>query len=187
LAGLRDAEDVREWTYDFYSKSEPEARTAPHLDATFGCFSYARKPEGVVRLHFRDKEPKGPSALGSGCIAERRAELAALFGHLKKTRAVDTLSIRVVGASWLYNLDAYRRLFPPSYLATARAIPGGFRSMSLWGQFLDRHGEIKQRMTRPFIASLVQLTAVDRLGECFPFQALIVSASAADFYDFYEI
>ena len=48
--------------------------------------------------------------------------------------------LRVVGASWLYNLEAYRRLFPASYVATARVLPDRFRHMPLWGQFVNRHG-----------------------------------------------
>jgi hypothetical protein len=85
------------------------------------------------------------------------------------------------------NLDAYRRLFPVSYLATAHAIGPRFQHMPLWGQFLDRHGEIKESMTRPFVERLERQSSLGSLGQCFPFQVLSVEASVLEFYDFYGI
>jgi hypothetical protein len=95
--------------------------------------------------------------------------------------------LQVIGASWLYHLEAYRRLFPPSYLATAHVIDPRFRHMPLWGQFLDRHGEVKEHMTRQFLERLERQSRVDGLAHCFPFQVLSVNASVLEFYDFYGI
>ena len=93
----------------------------------------------------------------------------------------------MVGASWLYNLDAYRRLFPVLYLATAQVIDHRFQHMPLWGQFLDRHGDIKKTMTSPFLGRLERQLSLDSLDQCFPFQVLSVEASVREFYDFYGI
>jgi hypothetical protein len=93
----------------------------------------------------------------------------------------------VAGASWLYNLGAYRRLFPGSYLATAHVIGRRFQRMPLWGQFLDRYGEIKESMTRPFLEGLERQASLDDLDQCFPFQVLSVEASVLEFYEFYGI
>ena len=59
--------------------------------------------------------------------------------------------------------------------------------MPLWGQFLNRHGEIKEKMTRPFVERLERQSTLDGLDQCFPFQVLAVEASAREFYDFYRI
>jgi hypothetical protein len=59
--------------------------------------------------------------------------------------------------------------------------------MPLWGQFLDRYGEIKKSMTRPFLERLERQSSVDSLDQCFPFQVLSVEASVTEFYDFYGI
>jgi hypothetical protein len=109
-------------------------------------------------------------------------ELAALSAHM--TRAHGT-SATVVGGSWLYNLEAYRRLFPPAFIATAQASPPRFRHMPLWGQFLDRHGETKDAMTRPFLDRLARLSTLDGLASCFPFQTLALQAPASVFADYY--
>ena len=180
LAGLQDTNDDREWTYRFYL-ARPEAMAAPATVATSGCFSYARLSGDRIRLHFQNAETDGHSPLGIERLGQRLADLAALFEHVKRTLRQP---LQVVGASWLYNLDAYRRLFPAPYLTTAHVIHHRFQHMPLWGQFLGRHGEIKESMTRPFLERLERQSSVDSLDQCFPFQVLAVEASVLDFYDF---
>jgi hypothetical protein len=181
LAGLQDAKDIREWTYSFYSR-RPDAMAAPAVVATVGCFSYARLSGERIRLHFKNAEADGHAPLGIGRVGQRVAELAALFEHVQRTVRQPP---RVIGVSWLYNLDAYRRLFPISYLATARVAARRFQHMPLWGQFLDRHGAIKESMAQQFRERLERQSSLDHLDQCFPLQALSVDASAQDFYDFY--
>jgi hypothetical protein len=183
LVGLHDTDDKRAWTYRFYLTRD-EALAGPPVVATFGCFSYARLPGDRIRLHFQHADTAGHSSLGMVCVEQRRADLTALFGHVQRTLPAH---VQVVGVSWLYNLEAYRRLFPASYVATARVTSPRFRSMPLWGQFLDRHGGLKEQMTRPFLARLEQQTGVERLHECFPFQVLTVEAPVQEFYDFYGL
>lgn len=183
LAGLQDTNNIREWTYRFYLK-RPDAMAAPTVVATFGCFSYARLSDERIRLHFQNAETDGHSPLAIERVSRRLAELAALFGHVKGR---PQQPLQVVGASWLYNLDAYRRLFPISYLATAHVIAHRFQHMPRWGQFLDRYGAVKENMTRQFLERLERQSSLERLDQCFPFQALSVGASVQDFYDFYGI
>jgi hypothetical protein len=183
LGGLRGAGDGREWTYRFYLR-EPEARTAPSVVAAFGCFSYAVRDGEHVRLHFRNAEAEDHSPLGAARTRQRHAELSALCAHLKPRLSRDT---PVVGASWLYNLEAYRRLFPPGYVSTASPIRGAFRSMALWGQFLDRRGEVRRPATAAFRAALARASDPGDLEACFPLQPLTVRASVGEFHDFYEV
>lgn len=183
LAGLRDPNDCREWTYRFYL-TRSEVLAGPPVVATFGCFSYALLQGDRIRLHFENAETAEHSPLGRERLGQRRADLSALFEHVKRTLRQP---VRVVGASWLYNLDAYRRLFPVSYIATARVIGGRFQHMPLWGQFLDRYGGLKESMARPFRERLERQSSFEHLDECFPFQVLTVEASVLEFYDFYGI
>jgi hypothetical protein len=183
LAGLPDTNDRGEWTYRFYVTRGP-ALAAPATVATVGCFSYARLSGDRIRLHFHNAETDGHSPLGIERVGHRLADLAALFDHVKRTLGQPQ---RVVGASWLYNLDAYRRLFPAPYLATAHMIGGRFQHMPLWGQFLNRYGELNERVTRPFLERLERQASSDGLERCFPFQVLAVEASVLEFYDFYGI
>jgi hypothetical protein len=184
LAGVPDTNgDLPGWTYRFYL-TRPDTMAAPSVVATFGCFSYARMGDERIRLHFQNAETDGHSPLAIECVSRRLAELTALFKHVKSTRRPP---LQVVGASWLYNLDAYRRLFPISYVTTAHVIAHRFQHMPLWGQFLDRRGEIKERMALQFLGCLERQSTVDRLDQCFPLHALSVSGSVQDFYDLYGI
>ena len=191
LVGLEDGADAREWTYRFYRR-EPETATAPAVAASFGCFSYAiprdhlRDPSQAdrVRLHFRNAEASDRSPLAPERVEQRRAELRALLEHLRTNAGPD---VEVVGASWLYNLEAYRRLFPPEYVGTARPIPAAFRSMALWGQFVDRRGKLRASAVAAFLSALSRAASRDDLGGCFPFQALSVRAPARHFHDFYAV
>jgi hypothetical protein len=183
LTGLRDTRDPREWTYAFYLR-RPDTMAAPSVVATFGCFAYARPTDARIRLHFQNAETGGRSPLAADRISARRAELAALFAHVKRT---ERAPLQVRGVSWLYNLDAYRRLFPASYLATARVAPNRFQHMPLWGQFVDRHGAMKEEPARGFLARLERQSGPDGLEQCFPLQPLAVDAPVQAFYEFYGI
>ena len=183
LAGLQSTNDSCEWTYRFYL-TRPEAVAAPNIVATFGCFAYARSSTDRIRLHFHNAETDGHSPLGIDRLGQRLADLAALFEHVKRTVRQP---VQVGGRSWLYNLDAYRRLFPVSYLATAHVIDHRFQHMPPWGQFVNRHGEIKKSMTRQLLERLERQSSLDGLDQCFPFQVLAVESSALDFYEFYGV
>jgi hypothetical protein len=183
LAGLPGGSDGREWAYRFYS-ARSEVMAGPRVVATFGCFSYARPRADLIRLHFRNAETEGRSPLGIGSREHRLAELAALFAHVERARPEP---LRVVGASWLYNLDAYRRLFPTSYVASAHVLGHRFQRMPLWGQFLDRHGALRESPTREFLERLDRQSTLAGLDQCFPFQVLTAEAPVRDFYDFYGV
>jgi hypothetical protein len=183
LAGLQDTDDGRGWTYRFYLM-RPDDMGPPNAVAAFGCFSYSRLSRDRIRLHFQNAETDGRSPLGIERLGQRLTDLAALFEHVKHTLRHP---VQVIGASWLYNLDAYRRLFPVSYLATAHAIDHRFQHMPLWGQFVNRHGEIKERMALQLTERLERQSSLDGLDQCFPFQVLAVEASVLEFYELYGV
>ncbi len=183
LVGLHDTNDPREWTYRFYL-TRPQLVVPPAVVAEFGCFSYSRLRDDRIRLHFQNAETDGHSPLGIERRRHRLADLTALFQHIKQT---EREPLQVVGTSWLYNLDAYRRLFPASYLASAHALGGRFQHLPLWGQFVDRYGEIKESASHRFLERLDRQSSLDDLDQCFPFQAIGVQASALEFYKFYGV
>lgn len=184
VARLQTADDPGEWTYRFYLTRSEEV-IPPGVVASRGCFSYARPGDDRIRLHFLNAETDAHSPLGSDRVEQRLADLSALFEHVRRTQGP---SLRVLGVSWLYNLEVYRRLFPPSYTASARVAEAPrFRNMPLWGQFLDRHGQVKASPARQFLERLERQSSLDGLSQCFPFPALTVEAPAEEFYDFYGI
>jgi len=183
LAGLRTTADVGGYTYEFYLR-DAEATTAPPTLGRFGCFSWACEGDEAIRLHFRNQEQGDVSPLSNGQSDARRAELAALFAHAQSVvGGVRT----VLGISWLYNLEAYRRLFPPAYGESRRVIRARFRGMSLWGQFLNYRGDIKQEAARQFLSALARQSSCCDLDRCFPFQVLTTEAPIQRFYAFHGL
>jgi hypothetical protein len=183
LAGLNGGNDDGEWTHRC-CLPRLDSAVPPGLVASVGCFGYARLHDGRIRLHFDNAEVDGHSPLALERRTHRSADLAALFTQVKRT---EPTPVRVIGASWLYNLEAYRRLFPKSYLASARPLTRRFQHMPLWGQFVDRHGGVKESLARELFHRLAHCPDLEQLDACFPFEVLGVEAPAEEFYAFYEV
>jgi hypothetical protein len=177
LVGLAAAADAPGWTWAFYRR-RPDNGPPPFLTAQVGCFAYARLPDGRLRLHFDNVEPPDQSPLALDQAPARRAELAALMAEARRHEPAHA---RVVGLSWLYNLPAYRRLFPASYIAGAQPAGTRFRNMPLWGQFLDRHGAVRPALAATLLDRTAEARRPEELAACFPFQPLAVEAALADF------
>lgn len=170
------------WTVAFFAEAPPEESATQR----FGCFSYELESAGeVVRIHFSNRD----SADGCGPLvrakAERRmAELRAMFGFI---RANHPGARGARGGSWLYNLEAYRRLFPPAY-AASRFEPERVRldGTSSWGQVLDFRGGVKPAVRQ---AILENITKVDIAApwRAFPMRALRTESPIEDFYRFYDV
>ncbi|MGN6082166.1 hypothetical protein [Trinickia sp.] len=180
--GLRQATDISDWTYRFYL-TRCEQAASPPTTPSFGCFSYVMQDAQCVRIHFQNWDPVTVSPLSTERYPIRLAELRSLFCDVF---ANNPDARRVVGTSWLYNLRAYRRCFPEEYVAGAKA-ECRFRNMSLWGQFLDRHGSIKASSAEDFMQRLTAVADLRTLASIFPLQALAAEAPIAAFYRFYGI
>lgn len=183
LEGLRDTGDVDAWTYAFYQSRLPETGVPDIVDRV-GCFSYARLRSGAIHIHFGNAEEDGVSPLKAGRYQCRMGELRLLFARIREREDPST---QVHGTSWLYNLPAYRRLFPTRYIASAVDVDGKFRNMSLWGQFIGRGGEIRPAPANAFKARIAMRTSLDGLRRCFPLRALTVHAPVQDFYAFHAL
>jgi hypothetical protein len=172
------------WTQAFFVQSPPER--LPPGQRPFGCFSCdPPDADGRVRIHFANRDNDGISPLSRTKIATRRQELIAMFTHVKHTCA-EAKEVR--GGSWLYHLEAYRRLFPPIY-GDSRAVLEGithFQGTSSWGQLLDHREGVKPAVRAQFLENLTRLD-MHRLWEVFPLPACRAHAPIEAFYDFYHI
>ncbi|MGF6612235.1 hypothetical protein OKW45_007223 [Paraburkholderia sp. WSM4175] len=181
LAGFRGEVDLGDWTYRFYLH-RPHRVQPPSVIATFGCFAYAMGKPGQIRLHFHNTDGHRHGPLSAERSASRLSELTSLVHHVRSQQVAVK---EVAGVSWLYNLTAYRRLFPESYAASATVAENRFRNMPLWGQFLNRHGGIRKDAVTAFARRVSDRTTMDELAQCFPLQPLAVSAPIEAFFEFY--
>lgn len=142
----------------------------------FGCFACEPPDtEGMVRIHFGNRVPQaGAGPLHSSRIAERRGELTEMVGWLARKHPG---ARRIDGGSWLYNLDAYRRLFPPEFAASRdpRNGPEYLHGLSTWGQFIDYRAQVRPDVRDRFLAALpaLDMAAPHRV---FPYQVLFTTA-----------
>lgn len=165
------------WTVDCFAEATPQASDTPR----FGCFSYeVLTDQPVVRIHFDNRDSDdGRGPLCAAKVERRRAELGEMFAHI---RARHPQAEVVKGGSWLYNLDAYRRLFPPAYAASVFR-PERLRldGTSSWGQLLDFHGQVKPAIRQALLDNLSRLD-VDAPWEAFPLRALGAQCEIEAFY-----
>ena len=104
-----------------------------------------------------------------------------MFVHVPSAKTVE-------GHSWLYNLAAYTRLFPPSYTHDMKENPYGvLDQMVLWYQCYDRFWEVKPAIAAELLQRVEKVTDLADLRHCFPYQRLRTKAPIAEFYTFYEI
>ena len=122
------------------------------------CFACeAPNEDGIVRIHFRHRyqnDAAGP--LHASNIAQRRADLTEMFGFVAK-RWPEAKTVN--GASWLYNTEGYRRLFPAEFVASRTLLTGprSTHGLSTWGQFLDFRGYVKPAVLETFRQNLKSL------------------------------
>jgi len=125
----------------------------------------------------------GYGPLSKERMSVRLQELKALFAEVKKQHP-DVLLVR--GNSWLYNLAAYKRLFPPQYTKTMKMVDGEFQYLSLWGQFVRRNGQVHEDIASSFLFSLHKHDTLEGLKRCFPYQVMGPECPISYFYGFYE-
>lgn len=146
-----------------------------------GCFAHEPpRDDGVVKIHFynRDTDDTGGPLAGAK-IERRRADLAALTRHIVEAHPKAT---RIIGRSWLYNLEAYRRLFPADY-AASRAPPDQpvhLTGTSSWGQVIDSREQVRPDVREALLQNLSKLDP-DAPWRAFPYQLFIVTAPLASF------
>lgn len=182
LDALNDPAERLAWTVEAFAAA-PEGPPDPNR---FGCFSFEPPDDhGVVRIHFHNRDTAdGAGPLAGGKQAARIAELRTMSARIESAHPTAT---RIRGASWLYNLDAYRRLFPPEYGAS-RSLLASVRldGTSTWGQLLDHTDAVRPKVRDAILTSLPVLDP-EAPWRAFPLRALRAEAPLMVFRRFYRV
>lgn len=173
LNELNQNNNVNENIYNFYLK-QIQLKGVKNEKKLFGCFSYEYdEDKHEVSIHFTNVDTPEPGALSKERMDVRTKELKQMFKEIKE---IYPDAKTVTGFSWLYNIEAYKRLFPPEYIQNSKIITDWFRSTALWGQFLDSAGEIKKDLVAKFEKDISKANTVEELKMCFPFKLVKVNA-----------
>ena len=185
LKGLHqiDIDADADWSYQYYLV---RADQIPSYDNQhWGCFGYEYWSERcLIHLHFWNLEDSGYGPLSHQRKDARLADLRSMFTHIKR---VHPDAIAVHGSSWLYNVEAYRRLFPVEFGLSARPDTPHLVARSLWGQFLRFDGRLNEERAVVFLDRLNRLEQEHQYAQCFPFQVLLTQAPITFFYPFYGV
>jgi hypothetical protein len=136
----------------------------------------------VVRIHFSNRDSEDDCGPLVRAKSDRRtSELREMFGYI---RAHHPSARAVRGGSWLYNLEAYRRVFPPEYVASTFE-PERVRldGTSSWGQLLDFRGVVKPTVRQALLDNIANLD-IAAPWKAFPLRALGAQSSIEHFYKF---
>lgn len=186
LKEIQKSTNLVDTTYDFYLKRlEGREQQDVNISKQFGCFSYENSPEeNCIYIHFRNLDGAEPGPLSLAKKDIRLKELTEMFSEIKHK---NTTVKYVAGFSWLYNLEAYRRLFPQEYTQDMQVNSEWFRSSAIWGQFLDSAGEIKTDLTHKFLKDVHHAKTLVELKTSFPFKLLEPKTEINNFYKFYGL
>ncbi len=181
LEQLADHADRVAWTQQAFEHGPEE--TLPADRRFIGCFGFdPSDAHGIVRVHFLNRDTDDISPLHRSKIARRQQELTEICALI---RAEDPTTTSILGTSWLYHLEAYRRLYPPAYGASRTpAAKVRLSGQSSWGQFLTHTGTIRAELRDAFVQNFdrIDVTAPWR---SFPLPALVTTAPVTTFFAFY--
>lgn len=187
LAGVEAAatdEDAARRAHGYYLSRLDQIPRFSH-ERHWGCFGFEWRPEqAAARIHFSNQDAPEPGALSHLRVAARREELRTMFAAAREELPAAQW---VIGGSWLYNLEAYRRLFPPAYAASATPTEPETQFRSLWGQFLRSDGALNKERAATLLARVSALSDPAHYAACFPYQVMQTRAPIADFYAFYGV
>jgi hypothetical protein len=192
IEGLQTAKDKTDWTYTFYlnhTDSEPTSKDKVfHGHVMFGGFYYILRENGrIIRPHIiklaDDLSSHGP--INKVRRQESIQNLTAMFRYIKENeKQADT----VLGNSWMYNLEAYRSLYPPEYTKDmGKSTAHEFQFLAMWGQFFAWRWKVKDDLAKELLSRVEALQEFDNLKSCFPYQILRPRCNIQYFYDFYGI
>jgi hypothetical protein len=181
LSGLRASQDPVAWTHSFYLEHSYDYPTP-----AAGCFSWSyEESTRTVRFHFYGNgDTSGDSPIAAARQTARMEELRSLFRKVQGA-ARDAQAVR--GRSWLYNVPAYCRLFPPEYIRSAVQVEPELQFMSLWGQFLDRTWNVRPRAAEEFLRNLAVAETFDAVRGSFPLPVRAPRCEIEHFYRYYGL
>ena len=153
----------------------------------FGCFACEQpKADGSVNIHFLNLDTDAAGGpLAAAKLARRQGEMAAMVRHLRRNSPQVT---HIRGKSWLYHLEAYRRVFPPAYAQSRQPHDGPvtLHGNGLWGQTIDSWERVRPDVAQAMTAALAHLDPKTP-WKVFPLQGLATVAPIAAFEAFYGL
>lgn len=154
--------------------------------------------KNTIKMHLLIRQRGNNNGFSSHDLGHRQQDLKALFTIIQSLYPnADT----VIGGSWLYNWPPYKDSYPPDFTdKPQRLVPPGYETQipnsvpflsfygdSIWGQFVNRHGERRQRVYTQFVEAVSSATSTLDLVNAFPYPPLRPRSPIEVFYEWNPI
>ena len=157
-----------------------EVAVSPEPDAVVHAWAVAHKQavgpgavldfawsadDRTVRVNFLGERSPSSSPLSAMQLPVRKRELRDLV-----LRAADQHPEAELlrGRSWLYGLEAYRRIFPPVFLVGLEVEPPDLQFLAIWGQLLHRDGTSRPGVAAGLLVAADAAASTTDLERSFP-------------------
>jgi len=181
LADVRLEDDplqVATALYNIYLQQPYSAYAPPKYP--FGAFIYTTRPDiKGIQLHF-DSPQRGSNPFADSELRHR--EFAAMLEDIAVNHPD---AQKFLAGTWLFKIPGFRQLFPPDIQLGP---PPQLRMAgdSLWGQFLNRDGEIHNRLRRIFTNKVYAANTTKDLLQAFPAPVLFTNDDIRKYYEYYK-
>jgi len=141
-------------------ENEPDVPPGPVLDWSWEA------EDRCVRLIFYPQRSGDGHPLAQGNLPERQRE----FGDLVRRAGLehpDAAWLR--GRSWLYSIDAYRRIFPDVFIAGLEPLEPDLQFLACWGQLLDGAWRTRADVASRLLKAVEIASTTDELEAAFPY------------------
>lgn len=163
-----------------------------HHGTRYGCFSHTYDAQRhMAYIHFVNAEHGETGPLAKENIAHREHELRDVLQNIKHSHPDAEL---MMNRSWLFNTEAFRRLFPESYVNSREVNEDPVlwrRGTVVWGQFIDSKLRVKQDLAEVLLerARTIPVTpqATSQLLEAPLMKPVHIEGPIQDFYDKYGV
>jgi len=164
--------------YVDFEKNKPKKNNQLY----FGCFAFSyHNDNNTFELHFRNYD-QDKGNLGKDRIKVRQSELKQMFGAMKN---FNKLKAKVFLRTWLFNIGAFTRLFPPKFIKASKLWNIQLaQDNSFWGQFVDRKGNLKENLAQQLRDNLKIKRS--KINDYLPLPCLKSEVEQKIFYKFYK-
>ena len=160
VAEVRQAADPDAVVHAAAVRNEPEVLPGPVIDWAWEA------EDRSVRIQFLGERSRDGHPLARRHLPERRRE----WRHLVCRAALehpDAAWLR--GRSWLYALEAYRRIFPEVFVAGLEPRETDLQFLACWGQLLDGAWRIRTDVASAFLHAVELAANTGDLETAFPY------------------
>ena len=160
VAEVRSAADPDGVVHAAAVRNEPEVSPGPVIDWSWDA------EDQCVRIHFFGERSLDGHPLARRHLPERQRELRDLVRRAALEHA-EPAWLR--GRSWLYGIEAYRRIFPEVFIAGLEPLEPDLQFLACWGQLLDGEWRTRSDVASVLLHAVELASTTDDLLAAFPF------------------